>query len=40
MRHVKLSSLEDIDSDEFKAFVKNAVELNRVKGDPTKAETK
>ena len=40
MRHVKLSSLEDINTDAFTVFVENAVELNRVKGDRTKAETK
>ena len=40
MRHVKLSSLEDINTDTFKTFVENAVELNREKGDPTKTVTK
>jgi hypothetical protein len=36
MRHVKLASLEDIDEEQFSAFVRQAVELNRAKGDPTK----
>jgi hypothetical protein len=36
MRHVKLASPEDIDAEQFSAFVKQAVELNLAKGDPTK----
>jgi len=36
MRHVKLTSLEDIDAAQFADFVRQAVELNQVKGDPTK----
>lgn len=37
MRHVKLTSLEDIDAAQFADFVRQAVELNQVKGDPTKS---
>ncbi len=36
MRHVKLTSLEDIDAVQFADFVRQAVKLNQVKGDPTK----
>ena len=36
MRHVKLASLDDIDAEQFAAFVHQAVELNHTKGDPTK----
>ena len=36
MRHVKLTSLEDIKESEFADFIRQAVELNKVKGDPTK----
>lgn len=36
MRHVKLTSIEDINDDAFAAFVRQAVELNQSKGDPTK----
>lgn len=36
MRHIKLASLDDIDEAIFTAFVKQAVELNQQKGDPTK----
>jgi hypothetical protein len=36
MRHVKLTSLEDIKESEFADFIREAVELNKVKGDPTK----
>ena len=36
MRHVKLTSLEDIDAAQFADLVRQAVELNQVKGDPTK----
>lgn len=36
MRHVKLTGIEDIDDDAFVDFVRQAVELNRSKGDPTK----
>ena len=36
MRHVKLTSLQDIDDEAFTAFVNQAVELNLEKGDPTK----
>jgi hypothetical protein len=38
MRHVPLKSLEDIERERFQAFVREAVELNRVKGDPTKGD--
>jgi hypothetical protein len=37
MRHVKLTSLEDFDAAQFADFVRQAVELNQVKGDPTKS---
>jgi len=36
MRHVKLTGIEDIDEDAFSDFVKQAVQLNLEKGDPTK----
>ncbi len=36
MRHVKLTSLRDIDAAQFADFVRQAVELNRLMGDPTK----
>lgn len=36
MRHVKLTSLEDIDEKELAGFVRQAVRLNLSKGDPTK----
>lgn len=36
MRHVRIASMEDIDADAFAAFVRQAVELNTEKGDPTK----
>ena len=36
MRHVKLESVEDIDDQAFAAYVKQAVQLNLEKGDPTK----
>ncbi|TEU21948.1 MAG: DUF1801 domain-containing protein, partial [Anaerolineales bacterium] len=36
MRHVKLTSVEDIDEEEFASFVRQAVQLNLTKGDPTK----
>jgi hypothetical protein len=36
MRHVKLSSERDVDPKAFAAFVKQAVELNRRLGDPTR----
>lgn len=36
MRHVKLTGVEDIDEETFVAFVKQAVQLNLEKGDPTK----
>ena len=36
MRHVKLTSVEDIDEEEFASFVRQAVQLNLIKGDPTK----
>jgi hypothetical protein len=36
MRHVKLESIADIDDELFAAYVKQAVELNLEKGDPTK----
>jgi hypothetical protein len=36
MRHVKLSSLDDIDEQAFSDFIQQAVNLNLSKGDPTK----
>lgn len=36
MRHVKLTGLSDVDEEAFAAFVKQAVQLNLEKGDPTK----
>lgn len=36
MRHVKLIGLDDVDTEAFDAFVKQAVRLNLEKGDPTK----
>jgi hypothetical protein len=38
MRHVKLTSLEEIDTALFADFVRQALELNRIKGDPTKGD--
>ena len=36
MKHVKLASAKDIDKAVLTAFVKEAVELNRTRGNPTK----
>ena len=36
MRHVKLVGPDDVDAEAFDAFVKQAVQLNLEKGDPTK----
>jgi hypothetical protein len=36
MRHVELRSPEDIDTATLQAMVRTAVEMNRIKGDPTK----
>ena len=36
MRHVKLTSLDDVDENTFADFVRQAIELNKAKGDPTK----
>ena len=36
MRHVKLSGVDEVDSEAFSQYVLQAVELNRAKGDPTK----
>ena len=36
MRHVKLTSLSDVDDAAFSDFVEQAVELNLKKGNPTK----
>jgi len=38
MRHVKLTSLEDLDEVLFTDFVRQALELNQLKGDPTKTK--
>lgn len=35
MRHVKISSLNDVHRERFESFLKQAVKLNREKGDPT-----
>ena len=37
MRHVKLTGLEDIDEGAFADFIAQALQLNRTKGDPTRA---
>lgn len=36
MRHVKLSGISDIREELFEDFVKEAIRLNEMKGDPTK----
>lgn len=36
MRHVKLAEAADVDEEAFAAFVRQAVQLNLAKGDPTK----
>ena len=36
MRHVKLTSLDDIDESAFSEFVVQAIELNQKRGDPTR----
>jgi hypothetical protein len=36
MRHVKLSSIGDIDHEAFTEFIHQAINLNLQKGDPTK----
>jgi hypothetical protein len=36
MRHVRVAGLEDIQEDVFADMVREAVALNRSKGDPTK----
>jgi hypothetical protein len=36
MRHIKLRSLTDINEKLFVDFIRQAIELNRSKGDPTK----
>ncbi len=36
MRHVKLTSIDGIDEDAFTSFVRQAVVLNHLKGDPTR----
>jgi hypothetical protein len=38
MRHVKLTSLEDVNEGAFRKFVKSAVDLNQTEGDPTKGK--
>lgn len=37
MRHIRLTSLEDIDGEAFTDFIHQAVKLNLSKGDPTKS---
>jgi hypothetical protein len=36
MRHVKLGGVDDIDEEAFADYVRQAVQLNLLKGDPTK----
>jgi hypothetical protein len=36
MRHVKITGINDIDESIFVDFIRQAIELNQVKGDPTK----
>lgn len=36
MRHIKLKNLADIDENLFSDFIRQAIELNKTKGDPTK----
>lgn len=36
MRHVKITSTDDIDAAAFSDFVNQAMQLNQTKGDPTK----
>jgi hypothetical protein len=36
MRHVKLAALQDVRKPALRAFVREAVRLNSLKGDPTK----
>jgi hypothetical protein len=36
MRHVKLTRLDDVDESVLANFVRQAVELNKAKGDPTR----
>lgn len=36
MRHVKIKQLSDVDEKAFAAFVKQAVQLNATKGDPSR----
>lgn len=38
MRHVKVGSLEEISADAFADFVKQAVQLNLLEGDPTRGD--
>jgi hypothetical protein len=37
MRHVQIRTPEDVDKEQFAAWVKEAVTLNTAKGDPTKS---
>lgn len=36
MRHVRLTSVDDIRDDAFEAFVRRAVQLNRERGNPAR----
>jgi hypothetical protein len=38
MRHIQLRAVEDIDRDQLQRFVRSALELNDLKGDPSKGE--
>jgi hypothetical protein len=36
MKHLRLTSSDDLDDDRIRDFVRQAIELNRVHGDPTR----
>jgi hypothetical protein len=36
MRHIKLHSLDEVELEPFEALVREAVELNRLRGNPTR----
>ena len=38
MRHIQLRAVEDIDRDQLQRFIRSALELNDLKGDPSKGE--
>jgi hypothetical protein len=39
MKHVKIASMKDIQKKQLQAFVKEALKLNREKGDPTRRKS-